>query len=89
MLYRSARELYLLLALRTLGISCSTSRTGRCYDNAAIERCFWSLKHEWTEHQSFAHLEEARLSVFQDIEMCYNPLCLHQLPVENLAGQAF
>ena len=26
----------------------------------------------------FAHLEEARLSVFQDIEMFDNPLRLHQ-----------
>ena len=29
------------------------SRTGNCYDNAAMERFFWSLKHEWT-HDNFA-----------------------------------
>ena len=40
------------------------SRTGCCYDNAAMERFFWSLKHEWTNHDTFANLEEARLSVF-------------------------
>jgi putative transposase len=27
-------------ALKTLGIECSMSRTGNCYDDAAIERFF-------------------------------------------------
>ena len=39
--------------LRTLGIDCSMSRTGCCYDNAVVERFFWSLKHEWTNHEHF------------------------------------
>jgi putative transposase len=64
--------------LRTLGITCSMSRTGCCYDNAAMERFFWSLKHEWTNHETFANLEEARLSVFKYIETFYNPVRLHQ-----------
>ncbi len=64
--------------LRTLGIECSMSRTGNCYDNAAMERCFWSLKHEWTDHESFATLEAARLSVFKDIETFCNTNRLHQ-----------
>ena len=64
--------------LRRLGIECSMSRTGCCYDNAAMERFFWSLKHEWTNHQEFADLEEARLSVFKYIETFYNPVRLHQ-----------
>ncbi|MFH1108983.1 MAG: IS3 family transposase [Planctomycetota bacterium] len=64
--------------LRTLGITCSMSRTGCCYDNAAMERFFWSLKHEWTNHEPFANLEEARLSVFKYIETFYNPVRLHQ-----------
>ena len=54
------------------------SRTGCCYDNAAMERFFWSLQHEWTNHQTFATLEEARLSVFKYIETFYNPVRLHQ-----------
>ena len=54
------------------------SRTECCYDNAAMARFFWSLKHEWTNHQKFAALEEARLSVFQSIETFYNPVRLHQ-----------
>ena len=64
--------------LRTLGIECSMSRTGNCWDNAAMERFFWSLKHEWTKHDSFDDLEAARLSVFKYIETFYNPVRLHQ-----------
>lgn len=64
--------------LETLGITCSMSRTGCCYDNAVMERFFWSLKHEWTKHDTFADLEEARWSVFRYIETFYNPVRLHQ-----------
>jgi len=64
--------------LRTLRIQCSMSRTGCCYDNAVMERFFWSLKHEWTNHEGFHNLEEARLSVFRYIETFYNPQRLHQ-----------
>jgi putative transposase len=64
--------------LRTLGIECSMSRTGCCYDNAVMERFFWSLKHEWTKHQEFDNLEDARLSVFKYIETFYNPLRIHE-----------
>jgi putative transposase len=64
--------------LRTLGITCSMSRRGDCYDNAAMERFFWSLKHEWTNHENFADLQEARLNVFKYIETFYNPVRTHQ-----------
>jgi putative transposase len=64
--------------LRTLGIACSMSRTGNCYDNAAMERFFWSLKYEWTNHESYANMEDARLSVFRYIETFYNPERIHQ-----------
>jgi len=64
--------------LRTLGIECSMSRTGECYDNAVAERFFWSLKHEWTNHETFDNLEAARLSVFKYIETFYNTVRLHQ-----------
>jgi putative transposase len=66
------------LLLRTLGIDCSMSRTGCCYDNAAMERFFWSLKHEWVKHLSYANLDETELSVFQYIETFYNSVRLHQ-----------
>lgn len=64
--------------LRTLGIECSMSHTGSCYDNAAMERFFWSLKHEWTNHEKFANLEEARMSVFKYIDTFYNTHRIHQ-----------
>lgn len=64
--------------LKTLGIECSMSRRGNCYDNAVAERFFWSLKQEWTRHESYADLEAARLSVFQYIEAFYNSVRLHQ-----------
>jgi putative transposase len=64
--------------LRALGIQCSMSRTACCYDNAAMERFFWSLKHEWTNHETFQNLADARLSVFRYIETFYNPQRLHQ-----------
>jgi len=64
--------------LTTLGIECSMSRTGCCYDNAVMERFFWSLKHEWTKHERFANLESARLSVFKYVETFYNHVRIHQ-----------
>jgi putative transposase len=64
--------------LKLLGIECSMSRTGCCYDNAVMERFFWSLKYEWTNHQAFADLQAVRLSVFQYIETFYNSQRLHQ-----------
>jgi len=64
--------------LRTLEITCSMSRTGCCYDNAVMERFFWSLKHEWTNFEDFDDIEDARLSVFQYIEGFYNSNRIHQ-----------
>lgn len=64
--------------LRTLNIQCSMSRTGCCYDNAVMERFFWSLKHEWTNHEQFTDLESARCSVFKYIETFYNRQRIHQ-----------
>jgi putative transposase len=64
--------------LKALGIECSMSRTGNSYDNAVMERFFWSLKHEWTKHESFENLEEAQMSVFKYIETFYNRVRIHQ-----------
>lgn len=64
--------------LHALGITCSMSRTGCCYDNAVTERFFWSLKHEWTNHHTYANLEEAQQDVFKYIELFYNSQRLHQ-----------
>lgn len=64
--------------LKTMGITCSMSRTGCCYDNAVAERFFWSLKHEWTKFETYADLESARWSVFKYIEAFYNSQRIHQ-----------
>ena len=64
------------------------SRTGCCYDNAVAERFFWSLKHEWTSHQHFNDLQQARLSLFKYIETFYNPVRLHQT-LANLSPQQY
>jgi len=64
--------------LRTLNMTCSMRRTGCCYDNAVMERFFWSLKHEWTKFETFDDITQARLSVFQYIETFYNSKRIHQ-----------
>ena len=64
--------------LRRLGIECSMSRTGCGYDNAARERFFRSLQHEWTSHRTDNNLEDVRRSVFLYLESFYNPVRLHQ-----------
>lgn len=64
--------------LKTMGMTCSMSHAGYCYDNAVMERFFWSLKHEWTNHYEYADLEEARLSVFKYVETFYNTERIHQ-----------
>ena len=64
--------------LNLLGITCSMSGKGCCYDNAVMERFFWSLKQEWTNHYVYSNLEQARLSVFQYIEVFYNRKRIHQ-----------
>lgn len=55
----------------------SMSAAGNCYDNAAMES-FWStLKTEWLHHQYFQTHNQARLAVFDYIETFYNPKRLH------------
>ncbi len=64
--------------MRTTNITCSMSRTGCCYDNAVVERFFWSLKHEWTKFEEFENLDAASLNVFKYIETFYNSERIHQ-----------
>ena len=59
-------------------ITCSMSSTGCCYDNAAMERFFWSLKNEWTKHENYRNIDDVRQSVFRYIETFYNNHRLHQ-----------
>jgi len=64
--------------LKTMNVTCSMSRKGNCYDNAVMERFFWSLKKEWTNRHSYENLSQAKLSVFKYIETFYNSKRIHQ-----------
>jgi putative transposase len=58
-------------------ITPSMSAQGHCYDNAAMES-FWStLKTEWLHQQNFQTRDQARLAIFDYIETFYNPKRLH------------
>ena len=55
----------------------SMSAAGCCYDNAAMES-FWStLKTEWLHGKDFRTQQEAELAIFDYIETFYNPRRLH------------
>lgn len=58
--------------LKSHGLIPSMSATGDCHDNAVAERFMGSLKTEWVHHQRYATREQARLSVFEYIEVFYN-----------------
>jgi transposase InsO family protein len=59
-------------ALAAHGVACSMSRTGDCWDNAAMES-FWStLKRELVDGQQYATRAEATASIFEFIEVFYN-----------------
>lgn len=56
--------------LKEAGMVCSMSRKGNCYDNAAVESFFATLKRELS--CAFETREEARLRIFEWIETWYN-----------------
>lgn len=59
------------------GIVASMSRKGNCYDNAAMES-FWStLKHELVYRCQFLTRNQARQAIFEWIEVFYNRTRLH------------
>jgi transposase InsO family protein len=58
--------------LAAQGFVCSMSRSGNCYDNAAMESFWGTLKTELVYHERYATREEARLSIFEYIEVFYN-----------------
>jgi len=69
---QSFREL-----LQRHGMVCSMSGTGNCYDNAAKESFFHTLKAELCEHEHYVTRAQARASVFDFIEVFYNRQRLH------------
>jgi putative transposase len=54
------------------GITCSMSRKGECWDNAAMESFFSSLKMERTNRTRYSTRDQARADVFDYIERFYN-----------------
>jgi len=54
------------------GIICSMSRKGNCWDNSVMESFFRSLKVECIYQQKFTEREQAKLAVFDYIEVFYN-----------------
>ncbi len=58
--------------LRENNISCSMSRKGNCWDNAAMESFFHSLKTECVYHERFATRDDAKKTIFDYIEVFYN-----------------
>ena len=63
--------------LRKNGIICSMSRKGNCYDNAPMESFWGKLKQEWLYGRRFKTRTEAKLAVFEYIEVFYNRQRIH------------
>jgi putative transposase len=63
--------------LHSWKISPSMSGLAYCYDNAAMES-FWStLKNELVHHEPFSNIDQARRALFDYIEIFYNRKRLH------------
>lgn len=58
--------------LDELGVVCSMSRKGNCWDNAMMESFFGSLKSEWVYGKDYQTQEDAKQDLFKYIEMFYN-----------------
>ena len=59
------------------GVTCSMSRSGNVWDNAAMESFFSSLKTERTARKMYRTRNEAKVDVFNYIECFYNPKRRH------------
>jgi len=54
------------------------SRKGNCYDNAVMGSFFSTLKNELIHDRDYHPRDEARVEVFEFIEVFYNRQRLHQ-----------
>lgn len=73
--------------LKQHGLIASMSRRGNCHDNAVAESFFQLLKRERIKRRIYSTREEARMDIFEYIEMFYNVKRRHgsnnqQSPVE-------
>ena len=60
-----------------IGVRRSMGRTGVCWDNAAAETFFATLKNEMYYRQAFATKVRARFAVAEYIEVFYNRKRMH------------
>jgi len=58
--------------LKHIGAVVSMSRKGNCWDNAAMESFFGSLKEECVGNQLYSSHEQARQALFEYLEVYYN-----------------
>ena len=63
--------------LRQAGCRCSMSRKGNCWDNAPAESFFSTLKMELVHERKWATRREARIEIFEFIEVWYNRQRIH------------
>lgn len=63
--------------LKENNITASMSGTGNCYDNAAMESFFHTLKTEHVHFEQYKTREEAMRSIFEYVEVFYNRQRLH------------
>ena len=59
------------------GVTCSMSRSGNVWDNAAMESFFSSLKTERIARKTYSTRNQAKAEVFDYIERFYNPTRRH------------
>ena len=59
------------------GVTCSMSRSGNVWDNAAMESFFSTLKTERTARKTYRTRDEAKADVFDYVERFYNPRRRH------------
>ena len=58
--------------VKAMGLRCSMGRTGSCYDNAAMESFFHSLKVELIHRERYNSRQQAKRAIFEYIEVYYN-----------------
>ena len=58
--------------IRSNGLRCSMGRKGNCYDNAAMESFFHTLKVELIHREHYTTRREAKSHIFEYIETYYN-----------------
>jgi len=74
--------------LEQLGLRCSMSRKGNCWDNAVMESFFSRLKVELIYAENYKTKDEAQAGIFEYIEIFYNRQRRHSA-IGNLCPHVF